>query len=343
LAVAGSERVAPERLARLVDGFRGRRVAVLADLGIDEFVHGDIERVSREAPVLVLRHRQTAAVPGGGANAVANLRALGARPLPVGVVGRDAAGEALLGRFRELGVSTASVLIEARYETPVKSRILAGGIHTRRQQVVRIDRGASRGELPAAVLGRLAGRLREVLGASEGLLVADYGYGAATPELVDRVRPGAGCVARPITVDSRNRVERYARVTACTPNQEELERAVGSGPITSEEAIHAAGRALLRLCATRAVLVTRGALGMSLFEPRRSPVRIPAFGSGDVADVTGAGDTVVAVFALAHLAGATFEEAARLANYAAGLVVMKAGTATVSRAELVAAIRTDLA
>jgi rfaE bifunctional protein kinase chain/domain len=331
-----------ERLLAVVDRFRGRRVALLVDLVVDEFVHGDIERVSREAPVLILRHRRTEVVPGGGGNAAANLRALGARPLPVGMLGRDAAGDRLLARFRELGIPGGAIVRRADYVTPCKSRVIAGGQHTRRQQVVRVDHGGDGESPPAEVARRLTAKLRGTLGRAEGLLVADYGYGAATPALLRRVL-GRRRPALPVMVDSRARVVGFRQVTACTPNQEELEQAADRGTLGTRRAVEAAGAELLRRCGNEALLLTRGPQGMCLFERRRRPLHIPPFGSDEVADVTGAGDTVIATFTLARIVGASFEDAARLANYAAGLVVMKAGTATVGPDELRGAIREDLA
>lgn len=323
-----------DRLAALVAGFAGCRIAVVGDLVADEFVHGTIVRVSREAPVLILEHQETIAVPGGGGNAVANLRALGAVPFPVGVVGADAAGRRLLECFRGAGISVAGIRVEREYETPTKSRIVAGGVHTRRQQVVRIDRGRGHGALPAAAFARLRSRLRAAARRASGILIADYGYGAAPPEVLVGL-PRAGL--RAITVDSRERVGRFAGVAACTPNQEEVEREAG-GELRSDAALAGAGRALLRRTGNGAVLVTRGAQGMCLVERGRSPAWIAPFGSDEVADVTGAGDTVIATFTLALLAGGSFLEAAILSNVAAGLVVMKAGTATVSPDEMRAAL-----
>ncbi len=324
-------------LEAILDRFPGRRVAVLGDLVLDEFVLGDIARVSREAPVLILEHRQTLAVPGGGGNAARNLRALGAIPLVVGVVGQDEPGQRLLEVFREEGISSAGVLRARAYATPCKSRIVAGGAHTRRQQIVRLDRGQRPGALPPQWRERLAASLARALGRAEGLLVADYGYGAATPELV---RPWSNRASRVVTVDSRARVAAFRRVTACTPNQEELERAVDAHePVESDAALARAARSLLRRCGARCVLVTRGPRGVSLLQPRKPPLHVPAFGTGEVADVTGAGDTVTATFTLALVAGASPEQAALLANCAAGLVVMKAGTATVSLDELRRAVR----
>jgi rfaE bifunctional protein kinase chain/domain len=337
----GAQRAAErQRLLAIVGRFDGLRVGVLGDLVADEFVYGDIVRISREAPVPILVPRKTVVVPGGGGNAVANLRALGAHPLPVGIVGRDEAGRRLLEEFRRRGVSRAGIGRVRGYATPCKSRILAGGVHTRRQQIVRVDRGGAEGGLPPEVRAGLRTRLRRLVGRIGGLLVADYGYGAATPALLAGARLPAGL---PVLVDSRSRVMEFRGATASTPNQEELERALDLSPLRRESDLEAAGRRLLHRSGSRALLVTRGARGVCLFERGRPPLHIPAYGSDEVADVTGAGDTVIATFTLALLAGAAFEDAARLANYAAGLVVMKAGTATVEPHELIAAVHEDLA
>lgn len=330
------------RLLEVLDGFGGRRVAVLGDLVVDEFVYGEISRVSREAPVLILDHDRTEIVPGGGGNAVANLAALGARPLPVGVVGRDPSGAALLDWMRGHRIPVTGIARSGDHATPTKSRVLAGGVHTRRQQVVRVDRGAGKGSHPPPLRADLRKRLQRALERAEGLLIADYGHGAADPEIASPAAAKAAEAGLPVTVDSRARVTGFRNLTACTPNQEEAEVALGLPPLRTEDAVADAGRRLLRRTGHEAVLVTRGAQGMSLFRKRRKPLDIPAFGSDEVADVTGAGDTVIATFTLALIAGADLVEAARLANYAAGLVVMKAGTATVTPAELRQAILEDL-
>lgn len=329
--------VAKDRLIALVSEFRGRRVAVLGDFVGDEFIHGDIARISREAPVLILDQTRVECVPGGGGNAVMNLRALGARPVPVGVVGPDETGERLITLFKRAGIETRCVAAERGYETPTKSRILAGGVHTRRQQIVRVDRGNRHGELSRSMRARVAGRLRRAVEATEGLLIADYGYGAATPELYRAAR--RRLTGKIVTVDSRARVLAYRNAAGCTPNQEEVELAVGLSGAPDERMVVAGGRALLERTGNRTALVTRGAKGMLLFRKGAQPLVIPPFGTGEVADVTGAGDTVIATYTLALICGATPEEAAVLSNTAAGIVVMKYGTATVSPKELVAAIR----
>lgn len=330
-----------ERLRGWVSRFAGQPVTVLGDLVADEFVFGDISRVSREAPVLILDEIRRVLVPGGAGNSVANLQALGARPIPVGVIGHDEAGRGVLECLRDQGVRTTQLVRDKAYATPTKSRILAGGIHTRRQQIVRIDRGRPRGNLGPTLHRRILANLSRALDGSRGLLIADYGYGAAAPSsrLLATIHKLA-TAGTPVTIDSRARVTEYRGMTVCSPNQEELESALG-GALITDRALPTAGKELLRRTGNRAVLVTRGAKGMTLFERRMKPTMIPAYGSEEVADVTGAGDTVIATLTLALIAGANLIDAAILANYAAGIVVQKMGTATVSPGELLAAIETD--
>jgi len=330
-----------DELVRIVRRFKGRRVVVAGDAVADEFVYGDISRVSREAPVLILEQTRVVCVPGGAANSAANLRALGAHPLPVGVIGRDEGGRRLLSELRRRRIPVSGLLSIPGYATPRKSRILAGGVHTRRQQIVRLDRGAAPRELPARQRAALRRALRQALRGAEGLLVADYGYGAASPEVLGQLARRAADGGLVVTLDSRARVGRFGGLTACTPNQEELERELDLAPLSDRE-VAEAGRRLLRRTRNRAALVTRGAKGMILLQRGRPPLTIAAYGQGEVADVTGAGDTVIAAFTLALIAGAAPEQAARLSNYAAGVVVTKAGTATVRPEELIRAIREDL-
>ena len=329
-----------QRLEEIIKSFRGRSTVVLGDLVADEFVYGEIARVSREAPALILEHRQTTIVPGGGANAVMNLRSLGAVPLPVGVIGKDANGQQVLLRFRKSGISTSGIVSDSDWATPTKSRIVAGGAHTRRQQIVRVDRGSAHGRLPGRLATSVRGRLKKALRRAEGILIADYGYGAGDPDIAGRPALRG---ARVVTADSRARVGSFRGITASTPNQEEVERALGLAPLRSRRALEEAGRTLLRRTGNEAVLVTRGAKGMSLFRRRKPVAHIPPYGNEEVADVTGAGDTVTATFTLALLAGADSHEAALLANYAAGIVVTKAGIATITRTELLRAVREDRA
>jgi D-glycero-beta-D-manno-heptose-7-phosphate kinase len=327
-----------ERLLGAVRNFRGRRVLVLADLVADEFVYGRTDRVSREAPVLILRHAGSEVRLGGGANAVHNVRTLGGRPLPVGVLGRDDHGRALRGLLRARRIDVRRVFAAPGYSTPVKSRILAGGTHSTKQQLVRIDRLPSLEGRPAAAR-RVLAFLRRFRGPVDGVLVSDYGFGLLTPAVVQAAIAFARRRRVPVTVDSRFALTRFRGMTAVTPNEPEVEAALGYTIGHDRARLEAAGRTLLRRLGAQAVLITRGSDGMALFERGREPLHIPIHGTDEVADVTGAGDTVIAAFTLALAAGATPADAARLANCAGGIVVMKRGTATVSAAELRAAVR----
>jgi D-glycero-beta-D-manno-heptose-7-phosphate kinase len=325
-----------------VRSFRGRRVLVLADLVADEFVYGRVERISREAPVLILEYDGAEIRPGGGANAVHNIHTLGATPLPFGVLGGDPHGARLRELLRERGIRTAGIAVERGYVTPVKTRILAGGVHSTKQQIVRIDKRTRLGERSPARQAVLR-RLRAYRGRVDGVLVSDYGFGLLGREVVGAAVAFARARKVPISVDSRFALLAFRGMTVVTPNESEVEAALGVRIGHDRKRLEAAGRLLLRRLGVRAVLVTRGSDGMALFEPGRATVHIPIYGSDEVADVTGAGDTVIATFTLALAAGAGPEEAARLANYAGGIVVMKHATATVSAEELVQAIRRDAA
>jgi D-glycero-beta-D-manno-heptose-7-phosphate kinase len=221
--------------------------------------------------------------------------------------------------------------------TPVKTRILAGGVHSVKQQIVRIDRQGAGASKPA-VVREVVARAKRSARKADAIIASDYGSGLITATSIARIRPRHA----QLFVDSRYRLLDYRGMTACTPNESEVESLLGVRIDDNAKVLEKAGRTLLRKTGAEAMLVTRGSRGMALFEPRADTIRVPIFGSDEVADVTGAGDTVIATFALARAAGATFEEAARLANFAGGLVVMKRGTATISADELRAAVRSAL-
>lgn len=324
-----------ERLRKIVEAFPQITVTALADIVADEFIFGEISRVSREAPVLILKHRERTVVPGGGANAVHNLAELGVNVLPVGVVGDDEPGRLLLQRFRHQKIPITGIVKVKGYPTTTKTRILAGMTHTSRQQVVRVDREPE-GFPNSHTARELVLAAREYVRASDALLISDYGYGAASPEIFEQVRG----VARnmPVLLDSRYRMLQFSGVTAATPNEPEVEEALGVKIGTDMDKLLAAGRSLLDRMKLQSLIITRGRDGMVAFERRHKPVQIPIFGTDQVTDVTGAGDTVIATFAAALAAGADTESAARLANFAGGIVVMKRGTATLTRQELMAAI-----
>ncbi|MEW6321717.1 MAG: PfkB family carbohydrate kinase [Acidobacteriota bacterium] len=327
----------PATFSDLVARLRGRRVVVFGDLIADEYVYGRVARVSREAPVLILEYDSTEIVPGGAGNAAMNAAALGAAVRLVALVGRDEPGrrveKALGARVERQGLRRP-----AGYHTPVKTRILAGGIHSAKQQVVRIDRRTREG-VPEAARAALERAAVAATRRADAVLVSDYGSGLVTPRFVADLAARLRARRVPVLIDSRYALTRYARLTACTPNESEVEQVLGVHIDDRPRVLERAGRALLRRTRMEAVLVTRGSRGMALFEPDRPTVHIPIHGSDQIVDVTGAGDTVMATMTLALAAGASFEQAARLANVAGGLVVMKRGTATVSHAELRAAAR----
>ena len=329
------------RLLDLIDGFRGKRVTVFGDLIVDEFIYGEISRVSREAPVLILNYGSTEIVPGGAGNAANNVAALGGQPLVVGSIGRDEPGRRLLGALRGRADLTG-VVRPAGTRTPTKTRILAGGVHSAKQQVVRIDRvspTAGNETERRAVEQRF---LRSVA-RCDAILISDYGTGLVSPSAVAAARRRLATRGRvPLLVDSRYALSKFKGMTACTPNESEVEQLLDIRIGENSRILERAGRELLKATRAEAVLITRGSRGMALFEPDRPTTHVPIHGSDQIADVTGAGDTVIATMTLSLAAGATFEEAARLANYAGGLVVMKRGTATVSADELRVAVLSDL-
>ena len=330
------------RLIGLLDAFPARRVAVIGDLIADEFIYGRVARVSREAPVLILQYDSTQIVPGGAGNAANNVAALGGRTQIVGLTGKDEAGKRLHASLAH--VNTRGLLSPQGYCTPVKTRILAGGVHTAKQQIVRIDRVVS-SDCGAASRAAFTRAALKAAAECDAILMSDYGTGLVTPELAaalsSKVDGRARRRAVPIVIDSRYDLLKYRGLTACTPNESEVEQMLDTRIGDNLKALERAGRELLKRTRMNAVLITRGSRGMAVFEPDRPTIHVPIYGSDEVADVTGAGDTVIATLALAIAAGGSFDEAARLANYAAGLVVMKRGTATVSPEELREAIRSD--
>lgn len=292
--------------------------------------------------MLILRHLRSESFPGGAANAVNNLAALGARVLPVGVVGADEAGKKLLELFRRQRVDVSGVIRAQDWATTTKTRYLAGWTHTTEQQVLRVDREVSHG-VPQKVAQAIERNALKMARSTDAVLVSDYGLGAAPPSLIRKLS------AKRLTLDSRYRLLEFrdAGVTAATPNEPEIEAAYGVRIGTDLAKLEDLGRRTLRELGLEALMVTRGKDGLSLFEddkaasrgPKMAPKHIPIHGSDSPVDVTGAGDTVIAVFTLALAAGANYLEAAHLANYGGGIVVMKRRTATVTRAELEAALR----
>ena len=324
------------RLMDIVGSFSRKKICVVGDMVLDEFVSGEISRVSREAPVLILRHRKTEAYPGGAANAANNIADLGARVIAIGAVGDDEGGRKLLDLFERKGIDVSGIVVTRERPTTTKTRYLAGWSHTTEQQVLRVDREAG-AALPERVQNAMERKARAAAAGADAVLISDYGMGVAPPSLVRKLK------AKLLTLDSRYRLLEFrdAGVTAATPNESEVEAAYHTQVGTDLNKLAELGARAVRELGADAVVVTRGKDGLSVFErasdyanASSAPRHIPIYGSDTPVDVTGAGDTVIAVFTLALAAGASYLEAAHLANYAGGIVVMKPRTATVTRAEL---------
>ncbi|MAB90552.1 MAG: carbohydrate kinase [Planctomycetes bacterium] len=324
------EPVDVKELGALVPRLRGRKVMVVGDLLVDRYVLTEPARLSREAPVMIARYQAEELIPGGAANAASNLLALGAEVIPVGVVGDDADGDELRSHFDGLGVDVTGIITDPEHPTISKTRVMVGDPNRMKQQVLRIDRdpdGPPSGGAQAAVLARIRDRIASV----DAVLLSDYGYGAVGASVLDSVRGIVG--DRVLTVDSRYRITSFRGVTLATPNEGEVAAALGRRLQTMEQ-LEDAGHELRSRLEAPALLVTRGNRGMALFVEGRDRLDLAATGPSEVTDVSGAGDTVIAVATLALAAGADVSDAARLANIAAGVVVMKAGAATCSPQEL---------
>jgi rfaE bifunctional protein kinase chain/domain len=329
------ERLTQQRARSIADEFAGKRIVVLGDVMLDEFIWGRVQRISPEAPVPVVEvNRQTLAL-GGAGNVVASLIALGASATPVGVLGDDPDAERLRRAFRELNVDTGKLVIDAARPTTVKTRIIA---HS--QQVVRTDR-ESRAPISAEIEDRVIDGFGREIESADAIVVSDYGKGLLTPGLLSRALSAARQRGLIVCLDPKMRsFVHYQPVTVITPNNQEAAEASGIA-IEDERSLTEAGRKLLGSIDTRAVLITRGEEGMALFTgggvDGAEVTHIPTV-AREVYDVTGAGDTVIATLALALACGASLEEAAVLANHAAGVVVGKVGTASVTREELLASL-----
>jgi D-glycero-beta-D-manno-heptose-7-phosphate kinase len=328
-------------LAECVEQFSLRTIVLLGDFVADEFRYGEISRVSREAPVLILKHRDTHLVPGGGANAANNLASLGARVLPVTAVGDDATGDALIAYFRSKRVDVSAILRARGWTTPTKTRFLAGWAHTVGQQVLRVDY-EPKALLADSIRKKLQQHLHVKLRKAHALAISDYGFGVSTPELVQEATSKRKSLLH-VTLDARYQLHSYSKagITSATPNEAELEAQYHTAIGKNIDELARAGRATLSAMKLQTLLITRGRDGMALFEPGKRFTQIPVHGSDQAVDVTGAGDTVLAAYTLALACGASPLEAAYIANIAGGLVVMKRGTATVSRDELLGAIRAE--
>jgi rfaE bifunctional protein kinase chain/domain len=322
------------RLAKIVESFSQKPVVVIGDAIADQFIYGEITRVSREAPVFILRHEFTETTPGGAGNCAANLAALGAKVKLISVLGNDEAGQAVSRKLREAGVDCDGVLLSDTRRTTTKVRVLAGQIHSTRQQVIRIDYD-NESPINAELQEGLGVEIDKAVAGAGAVIISDYNYGVADPRIAGVVRKAVNQTV-PVLVDSRFRLSGFSDFTSATPNEDEVEQLLGVKH-TDQATLESAAEELRQRLGYKALLVTRGGHGMTLIETNTAPLHIDAVGSRQPVDVTGAGDTVIATYGLALASGATFADAALLANFAGGLVVMKRGTATVTSAELLSA------
>jgi D-glycero-beta-D-manno-heptose-7-phosphate kinase len=329
-----------DHLLCLVRAFAGKRILVVGDLVADEYIIGAPLRVSREAPVLILGQREHYTVPGGATNPGVNARTLGAEVFICGVIGDDASGKRLRRRLAEYHIALDGVFSEEGRPTTTKSRIFAGDSQLVRQQIVRVD-VIDDSDLSDICKEEMLSYLRATIPSVDALILSDYETGVISPEIIQTAIPLAREAGKIIIVDAHGDLDRFQGVTALTPNQPEAEATLGRR-IHDRASLETAGRELLERTKAQGLLITRGSEGMSLFERNQPPLHLPAFYHGEVADPTGAGDTVAATFTLALSAGGTQTEAATLANIAAGLVIQRLGNATNTPEELMAAVRAQM-
>jgi len=313
------------------------RVVLLGDLVADHYVYGTSERISREAPVLVLRHEGSEVKLGGGANVAANLRTLGGRVVAVGVLGKDEMGRKLHQLMAGAGIEVESASSTA-WKTQTKTRILAGAEGTTLQQMLRID--SAEEALPKALRRRLALKLEAALKGCHVAVVSDYGAGALCPETCEVLAAFAAHGGK-LCIDSRYALLSLRGATVCKPNEPELQ-ALTQMPTQTPAQLRRAAHRALELLSCEWLLTTRGKAGMAVFHNSGKELFLPVHGPKAAVDVTGAGDTVLAGFALAFAASNSAFLAARLANVAGALAVQKQGTATIHKKELLEEITRTL-
>ena len=316
---------------KIIDKFPEIKIGVVGDMIADMFIFGQPYQLSREAPVVIVKHESQKVVPGGAANTVNNILRLNGKVYPVGLIGDDNNGKELISYFSDEGLDTSGLLAIEGRNTITKMRVMAGGAHTSKQQVVRIDYDPNmiiNKEIEQKIIRIIDEQIKNL----DGIIVSDYNYDLFSPAVINYIKEISA--DKMVIVDSHHRLAQFKGVSLITPNEQEAVRAVGFEHIDNPDFDRVGNRLMELVKPNTGMLITRGNKGMVLYENNKQPLTIPISGSDDVTDVTGAGDTVVSVFTLSLLAGATCEVAARIANYAAGIVVMKSGTATTTRDEL---------
>jgi len=307
------------KLLKILGNFRGKKILIIADLILDYYIWGIPKRISREAPVLILKKKEEWAVPGGGANVVMNIKAQGGEPIPFGFIGDDKEGEILLEFFKKNKINNNFINVLKNFKTIKKVRILAGFESTSKQQIVRYDEEV---HYPKIKIFNLP------LQGIDCLVVSDYGYNSFDFSFLKKSK-----IKCPIIVDSRYRLNSFKEVTTLTPNIEEAEN-LTNHKISNEEDAKMASSLILEKLKPKAVLMTMGSKGILIHPRGKKPKIIPPYGTGQIADTTGAGDSVLSTYSLALCSGGNFEESAYLANISGGIKVKKMGTATVSLEEI---------
>lgn len=325
------EFVSPARLEAVLDAFRQAKVLVVGDFIADEFLLGEISRISREAPVLILKHQKLDLIPGGAGNAACNAASLGGFVAVIGAVGIDSAADRLKEAFAKCGIETSGLVADASRPTTTKTRIAASSHQSVTQQIVRIDQEANH-PLDAETEAKVMASMETWIPQVDAVLLSDYGNGVLTPAIIEKANALCKAHNKVLTVDSQGDLSRFHAAWAITPNQPEAEAVVGY-KIQDHDSLLKAGADLRRLSGSKSVLITRGANGIALFE-ENAIHEIPAFNRSEVFDVTGAGDTVIATLTLALAAKASPLEATALANLAASIVVRRFGTSTTSPEEM---------
>jgi rfaE bifunctional protein kinase chain/domain len=324
-----------EKYAKLIDKFKSKKILVLGDFILDEYVYGETERISREAPVLILKYKRSTYLAGGGANPIMNIVDLGAVPVPVSVAGTEEYSDILINMMKEKGVDTSYIVRSESYAIPVKTRVMAGSVHTVKQQVVRIDR-YNEGILEGNIETELINNINKAAQGIDVILVSDYGSGMITDRVITAINRLAK-EGKQVVVDSRYGLKKYKYVATATPNETEAGPAVDYEKY-EEKDVEYTVRQLAKIMKAKGMIVTRGSRGMIVFENKKI-VKVAPYGSNEIVDVSGAGDTVSSIISIALAAGAKLADAAYLANIGGGLVVMKRGVATVTVKELKGAFK----
>lgn len=324
-----------EKYFNLINEFKNKKILVLGDFILDEYVYGETERISREAPVLILRYNNSIYLAGGGANPVMNLKDLGAVPIPISICGDDAHSKIMINLLKRKKINLDTIIMEKNFFIPVKTRIMAGSVHTVKQQIVRIDRVGTK-RISKDTENTIIKNLKYFIKKTDCLLVSDYGGPLLTDRIISFISNCAK-IGHKVVVDSRYALKKFKYITTATPNETE------AGPIVDiasyeENDVEKIIKKLTNLIKAKGMVVTRGAKGMIVYENKKL-IKIPAFGTEEIIDVSGAGDTVSSIISLVLASGGSLKDAAYLANVGGGLVVMKRGVATITAEELKGALK----